>query len=85
MTPWIPAIDTAHPLPSQPERFVLKREMEAKFLAIDPANQNLLEVSEIQEAHRFLTQEAALRAASELNRLSQLERRPADGATPEEP
>ncbi|MEB3333894.1 MAG: hypothetical protein VKP70_02800 [Cyanobacteriota bacterium] len=68
MTPWIPAIDSAHPLASQPERYVLKREGKATFLAIDPTNQNLLEVSEIAEAHRFLTQEAALRAASELNR-----------------
>jgi hypothetical protein len=82
MTPWIPAIDSAHPLASQPERYVLKREEEARFLAIDPTNQNLLEVSEIKEAHRFLTQEAALRAASELNRLN---RRPLDEAPLGEP
>lgn len=46
-------------------------EEEAKevFLGIDPNDQSVLDVSLIEEAHHFRTQEAALRAAVELNRL----------------
>jgi hypothetical protein len=39
------------------------------FLGIDPNDQSVLDVSLIEEAHHFRTQEAALRAAVELNRL----------------
>jgi hypothetical protein len=39
------------------------------FLGIDPNDQSVLEVSLIADAHHFRTQEAALRAAAELNRL----------------
>jgi len=76
MSFWTPAIDPANPLAcSQPERYVLRRletstdaEVET-FLGIDPNDQSVLDVSLIEEAHHFRTQEAALRAAAELNRL----------------
>lgn len=67
---WTPAIDPANPLAScHPERYALKRLDSAVFLGIDPADQSVVEVSQIGEAHHFLTHEAALRAAAELNLL----------------
>jgi hypothetical protein len=56
---------------AHPERYALKRldHEEACFLGLDPGDQTLLEVSLIGEAHHFLTHEAALRAAGELNRM----------------
>lgn len=76
MSFWTPALDPANPLAcSQPERYVLRRlETSAEtegdvFLGIDPNDQSVLDVSLIEEAHHFRTQEAALRAADELNRL----------------
>ena len=39
------------------------------FLGIDPGDQSVLEVPLMANAHHFRTQEAALRAAVELNRL----------------
>ena len=54
-----------------PGRFALKRlnPDEESFLGLDPSDQTLLDVSLIAEAHHFLTHEAALRAASEINRM----------------
>lgn len=76
MSFWTPAIDPANPLAcSQPERYVLRRletsldTEEEAFLGIDPNDQSVLAVSLIEDAHHFRTQEAALRAAAELNRL----------------
>ena len=73
---WTPALDPANPLAgSHPERYVLKRlENDSDtgaetFLVLDPNDQGVQEVSLIEEAHQFLTHEAALRAAAELNRL----------------
>jgi hypothetical protein len=66
---WAPDIDPAHPMEcTQPERYVLRRS-EGPFLAIDPRDENLMEVEEPTEAYRFHTHEAALRAAAELRRL----------------
>ena len=39
------------------------------FLGLDPNDQSVLDVHRVAEAHHFLTHEAALRAAGELNRL----------------
>jgi hypothetical protein len=66
---WAPEIDPAHPMDcTQPERYVLKR-LNGPFLAIDPRDENLMDVEEPEEAYRFHTHEAALRAAAELRRL----------------
>lgn len=74
---WTPALDPANPLAcSQPERYVLRRlEKDADnpeaetFLGLDSNDQSVLDVSLITEAHHFLTHEAALRAAAQLNRM----------------
>ncbi|MFN9546841.1 MAG: hypothetical protein ACK6AD_07195 [Cyanobacteriota bacterium] len=74
---WPPALDPAHSLAcAQPERYVLSllptnpEQPDARtFLGLDPTDQSVLEVSRIGDAHHFLTHEAALRAAAELNRL----------------
>ena len=74
---WTPALDPANPLAgSHPERYVLRRlenerdDHEAEmFLGLHPNDQSIQEVGQVAEAHRFLTHEAALRAASELHRL----------------
>lgn len=39
------------------------------YLGLDPNDQSVLDVHRVAEAHHFLTHEAALRAAGELNRL----------------
>ncbi|MEB3352974.1 MAG: hypothetical protein VKM34_01870 [Cyanobacteriota bacterium] len=67
---WAPAIDPAHPLEcSHPERYVLRRLSNGSYIAIHPDDQSLIDVSDPAVAHGFHTHEAALRAASELNRL----------------
>ena len=67
---WAPGIDPAHPLDcSHPERYVLQRLQSGAYIAIDPQDQSLIDVSDPQSAHGFLTHEAALRAAGELNKL----------------
>lgn len=74
---WTPALDPANPLVgSHPERYVLRRLEKADataegeiYLGLDPSDQSVQEVSLLAEAHHFLTHEAALRAAAELNRL----------------
>ena len=77
MSFWTPALDPANPLAgSHPERYVLRRlekdpgnpEVEI-FLGLNPTDQSVQDVGLMDEAHHFLTHEAALRAASELNRL----------------
>ncbi|MFN9941992.1 MAG: hypothetical protein ACK56I_21200, partial [bacterium] len=72
MPVWTPAIDPANPLAGcHPERYALKRldPDGACFLGLNPGDQTLLEVSLVREAYHFLTHEAALRAAGELNRM----------------
>jgi hypothetical protein len=79
MSFWTPALDPANPLAgSHPERYVLRRlptteegdSLEGElFLGLNPNDQSVLEVTAVAEAHHFLTHEAALRAAGELNRL----------------
>ncbi len=65
-----PEIDPAHPMDcSQPERYVLKRLPSGLYLGIEQVHQGVVEVEDSQEAYRFHTHEAALRAADELNRL----------------
>lgn len=83
MSFWTPALDPANPLVgSQPERYVLRRlttgdapaegeTQGALFLGLDPNDQSVQEVDHQEAAHHFLTHEAALRAATELNRLGQ--------------
>jgi hypothetical protein len=82
---WTPAIDPANPLAGcHPERYALKRldPDGARYLGLDPGDQTLLEVSLVGEAYHFLTHEAALRAAGELNRMG---RGPLDVIKVEEP
>jgi hypothetical protein len=77
MSFWTPALDPANPLAgSHPERYVLRRlVIDAEnpdaqtFLGIDPNDQSVRDVGLMEEAHHFLTHEAALRAAGELNRM----------------
>jgi hypothetical protein len=77
MSFWTPALDPANPLAgSHPERYVLRRlekDMEnpeaETFLGLNPTDQSVQDVGLMDEAHHFLTHEAALRAASELNRM----------------
>jgi len=65
---WAPAIDPAHPLEcTQPERYVLKHLEHGAYLAVAADGLALLEVATTEDAHRFHTHEAALRAACELN------------------
>lgn len=67
---WAPQIDPAHPMDcTQPERYVLKRLGSGKYLAIDARDQGVIDVPDHSAAYLFHTHEAALRAASELNRL----------------
>lgn len=67
---WAPGIDPAHPLDcSHPERYVLQRLQSGAYIAIDPQDQSLIDVTDPQSAHGFHTHEAALRAAGELNKL----------------
>ncbi|MEB3156973.1 MAG: hypothetical protein VKO26_06000 [Cyanobacteriota bacterium] len=74
---WTPALDPANPLVgSHPERYALRRLEKAGetleteiFLGLDATDQSVQEVTMVSEAHQFLTHEAALRAAAELNRL----------------
>ncbi len=77
MSFWTPALDPSNPLVgSHPERYVLRRLDKTDdtpegeiFLGLDPIDQSVQEVSLQSDAHHFLTHEAALRAAAELNRL----------------
>jgi len=67
---WAPEIDPAHPMDcTQAECYVLKQLESGTYLAIDAGDQGLIEVADPTLAHGFHTHEAALRAASELNRL----------------
>lgn len=74
---WTPALDPANPLAgSHPERYVLRRLVidaenpdDQTFLGLDPNDQSVRDVGLMEEAHHFLTHEAALRAAGELNRM----------------
>lgn len=67
---WAPEIDPAHPMDcTKPERYVLRRLTGGAYLAIASADGALLDVAEASDAYLFHTHEAALRAASELNRL----------------
>lgn len=69
---WTPGIDSANPLAcSQPERYVLRRMGMDAFLGIDRRDQSIIDVRLIEQAHLFRTHEAALRAASELERMGQ--------------
>jgi hypothetical protein len=40
-----------------------------RFLGLDPSDQSVRDVDQMEAAHHFLTHEAALRAATEFNRL----------------
>jgi hypothetical protein len=67
---WAPEIDPAHPLDcTQPERYVLRHLTSGTYVAMNQADGQLLAVAVVPEAYQFHTHEAALRAASELNRL----------------
>ena len=67
---WSPEIDPDHPLAcTHPERYVLRRLSNGCYLAINPADQSLIDVADPRAAHGFHTHEAALRAAGELNKL----------------
>jgi hypothetical protein len=67
---WSPDIDPSHPMDcTQPERYVLRRISRSAYIAIDRADQSLIDVDTAEEAYGFHTHEAALRAAGELNRL----------------
>ena len=67
---WAPEIDPAHPMEcTQPERYVLRRIDGGAYLAIGPEDGGLLDVEEAAQAYLFHTHEAALRAATELNKL----------------
>jgi hypothetical protein len=56
---------------TQPERYVLKRLLNGRYLAIEQVDQGVIEVDDSRRAYLFHTHEAALRAADELNRLGQ--------------
>ncbi|MEB3325757.1 MAG: hypothetical protein VKM17_10550 [Cyanobacteriota bacterium] len=67
---WTPGIDPANPVAcSRPERYVLRRMGKEAFLGIDQRDQSITDVRLIEQAHHFLTHEAAVRAAGELHRL----------------
>lgn len=67
---WAPDIDPAHPMEcTQPERYVLQRLDNRCYIALSPADQSLLDVEDVKQAHFLHTHEAALRAAGEINRL----------------
>ena len=67
---WAPEIDPAHPMEcTHPERYALKKLPSGQYLAIDPSDQSLTDVAQVDAAYLFHTHEAALRAAVELNRL----------------
>jgi hypothetical protein len=67
---WAPEIDPTHPMDcTQPERYVLRRLNGGAYLAIAQEDGSLLDVAEVGQAYMFHTHEAALRAATELNRL----------------
>lgn len=67
---WAPEIDPAHPMDcTQPERYLLRRLKDGAYIAIGPEDGALVDVEEAAQAYRFHTHEAALRAASELNKL----------------
>ena len=71
---WSPGLDPDHPLVgSQPERYVLRRLLSGRYIAIDPQDQSLVDVEEASRAHGFHTHEAALRAVGELRKLGQAE------------
>ncbi|MBW4530554.1 MAG: hypothetical protein KME02_07695 [Aphanothece saxicola GSE-SYN-MK-01-06B] len=70
MPVWAPEIDPAHPPEcTQAKRYVLQRLSDGSFVSIRPDDQGLGQVSDPMAAYLFHTQEAALRAAGELNRL----------------
>ena len=54
---------------TQAERYALKRLNNGTFLAIAGEEQNLVDVGSTSEAFLFHTHEAALRAATNLNRV----------------
>ncbi|MCP9804139.1 hypothetical protein KBY75_11230 [Cyanobium sp. T1G-Tous] len=66
---WAPEIDPSHPMDcTQAERYALKRLSDGTFLAIAGEDQRLVDVVHTSEAFLFHTHDAALRAATELNR-----------------
>ena len=68
---WAPEIDPSHPMDcTQPERYVLQRLKTGAYLSISAQDQSLRDVNDLDQAYFFHTHEAALRAAVELNRLS---------------
>ena len=65
---WAPAIDPSHPMEcTQPERYAIRRDDNGHYLAVQPHDQAVTEVTQPGEAYLFHTHEAALRAAQELN------------------
>lgn len=67
---WAPEIDPAHPMDcTQPERYLLRRLRDGAYIAIKAEDGALIDVEDPARAYRFHTHEAALRAASELNKL----------------
>jgi hypothetical protein len=67
---WAPEIDPSHPMDcTQAERYALKSLINGTFLAIAGEEQNLVDVGSTSEAFLFHTHEAALRAATNLNRV----------------
>ncbi|MEY4760058.1 MAG: hypothetical protein RLZZ268_1556 [Cyanobacteriota bacterium] len=67
---WAPEIDPSHPMDcTQAERYALKSLNNGTFLAIAGEEQNLVDVGSTSEAFLFHTHEAALRAATNLNRV----------------
>lgn len=67
---WAPEINPAHPLEcTQAERYVLQRLSNGCYIALHEDDQNLQDVSDLQQAHCFHTHEAALRVAMELRKL----------------
>lgn len=67
---WAPEIDPAHPMEcTQPERYLLRRLSGGAYIAISAGDGSLLDVEDPAKAYLFHTHEAALRAASELNKL----------------
>ncbi|MFM8604293.1 MAG: hypothetical protein ACKOBY_01950, partial [Cyanobium sp.] len=60
---WSPDHDPDHPLLGvKPERYVLLRLNNGRYIAIDPGDQSLVDVERQEQAHGFHTHEAALRA-----------------------
>lgn len=54
---------------TQPERYLLRRLRDGAYIAIKAEDGTLMDVQDPARAYLFHTHEAALRAASELNKL----------------